>query len=344
VNATTHPLVERYLRDLREALRDMPRRQRDELVAEIASHIEETLPPGASDAEVLTALDRMGDPDQIAGAERERLGIDEPSAGWLEWLAILLLLIGGVVIPVVGWVVGAVFLWLSRCWSVKDKILATVLVPGGLALPFFLSVSATTVQSQTCVTGNGTDSNGHQFVTDNCSGGSLTWVQVGWIVVLALLVVVPIYTAVRLGRRLPPAGRAKIRARLPGRQAVALFIAGIAIGGAAVWYYVSTRPPGYTARAEILSGTVRFTTPDGSQIAFVRDGGADSLGVINGDGASLDTAGATIEDCTSGACTQLYGSTCLIPGRHRQHVLLGVIEAKLPNGDGRPALVWIHCE
>jgi hypothetical protein len=140
VNTTAHPLVERYLRDLCEALRDLPRRQRDELVAEIASHIEQTLPPDASDAEVLTALDRMGEPEQIAGAERERLGVEQPTSGWLEWLAIPLLLLGGIVIPGVGWVIGLVFLWLSRAWTVRDKTLATLLVPGGL-LPALLLVA-----------------------------------------------------------------------------------------------------------------------------------------------------------------------------------------------------------
>jgi hypothetical protein len=235
VNATTHPLVERYLSDLRKALRDMPRRQRDELVAEIASHIEQTLPEGASDAEVMTALDRLGDPDQIAGAERERLGVAEPAAGWLEWLAIPLLLIGGVVLPVVGWILGVVFLWLSRCWTARDKLLATLLVPGGLLPAFYLSVSAATVE--TC-------SSSPAGVTTCTSTGPGTIGRIGWIALLVFLAIAPIYTAVRLGRRLPPGGRAKLRARVPGRQALALFIAGIAIGGAAVWYYLSTRPPG----------------------------------------------------------------------------------------------------
>jgi hypothetical protein len=244
VNTTTHPLVERYLRDLHAALRDMPRRQRDELVAEIAGHIEETLPAGASDAAVMTALDRIGDPEQIAAAERERLGIDEPAAGWLEWLTIPLLLLGGILIPVVGWVIGVVFLWLSQAWTLKDKILATLLVPGGLGLPFFLSVSAATVQGRACSTGSGTDSAGHHFVTNHCTGGSSTWAQIGWLLVLACLVIAPIYTSIRLGRRLPSTGRSKLRRRLPHGQSIAILLAGIAIGGTAVWYYLSTRPPG----------------------------------------------------------------------------------------------------
>ncbi|MDX6551180.1 MAG: hypothetical protein QOJ31_1864 [Gaiellales bacterium] len=242
MNTNAHPLVERYLRDLRAALRDMPRRQRDELVAEIAGHIEETLSPGASDAEVLTALDRMGEPEQIAAAERERLGIDELTAGWLEWLTIPLLLLGGIVIPVVGWVIGLVFLWLSRAWTVRDKILATLLVPGGLLPAVYLVAAPITMQ--TCTGSTGTR-NGRTVETGmHCTGGHSTAATIALIALFALLVVAPIYTAVRLGRRLPPARRPKLRRRLTGSHAVALFMFGIALGGSAVWYYLSTRPPG----------------------------------------------------------------------------------------------------
>jgi uncharacterized membrane protein len=241
VNATTHPLVERYLRDLREALRDLPRRQRDELVAEIASHIEQTLPPDASDAEVLTALDRMGEPEQIAGAERERLGVEQPTSGWLEWLAIPLLLLGGIVIPGVGWVIGLVFLWLSRAWTVRDKTLATLLVPGGL-LPALILVALPT-HVETCSTSSGVR-NGLPWTATHCTGGQSTAATIALIALFVFLAAAPIYTAVRLGRRLPPARRPKLRARLTGRQALGLFIFGIALGGSVVWYYLSTRPPG----------------------------------------------------------------------------------------------------
>ena len=242
MNATKHPAVERYLRDLRAALRDMSRRQRDELVAEIASHIEQTLPAGASDAEVLMALDRMGDPEQIAGAERERLGIDEPAAGWLEWLAIPLLLIGGVVIPVVGWVIGVIFLWLSQCWTVRDKLLATLLVPGGLLPALYLSLFPSTME--TCSSTTGVRQGQAVQTATRCTGGQSTAVTIALIALFVFLVVAPIFTAVRLGRRLPPPRRPKLRSRLTGPQALTLFIFGIALGGSAVWYYLSTRPPG----------------------------------------------------------------------------------------------------
>ena len=52
--------------------------------------------------------------------------------GPVEWGAVILLLIGGIVIPVVGWIVGALLLWVSQAWTLRDKLIGTLLVPGGL--------------------------------------------------------------------------------------------------------------------------------------------------------------------------------------------------------------------
>jgi len=128
-------------------------------------------------------------------AERERLGIDEPAAGWLELLAIPLLLVGGVVIPVAGWVLGAVLLWLSRCWSVRDKLLATLLVPGGLLAAVVLPFYGTSVE--TC-SGPGTITNQQTNVVtripEHCTGGVSTGTRIAWIVFEMFLIVAPIYT------------------------------------------------------------------------------------------------------------------------------------------------------
>lgn len=239
MTATRNQLVDKYLADLDDALRDLPRRQRDELVGEIQQHIDEALPSEASDAEVRTLLDRLGDPKQIADAEGERLGIDAPTAGWLEWLTIPLLLIGGVVVPVLGWIVGLVFLWLSRCWSSRDKLLGTLLVPGGLLPAAYLALSPTSTEA--CVSGSGVDSAGRHFTTNHCTGGHSTGAQIGLILLEVFLVVAPIYTAIRLARHLParePRGRRTSR-RVSG-QAFAIFLVGLAVGGAAVWFLLST--------------------------------------------------------------------------------------------------------
>ncbi|MGI8577682.1 MAG: hypothetical protein ACR2KG_07135 [Nocardioidaceae bacterium] len=64
--------------------------------------------------------------------------------------AVVLLLVGGVVVPVVGWLVGAVMLWSSTAWCVKDKLIATLLVPGGLSTVVLLGVFGPVVSSGSC--------------------------------------------------------------------------------------------------------------------------------------------------------------------------------------------------
>lgn len=198
MTATANPLVDRYLRDLRRALREMPRRQRDELVAEIEGHISESLPPEASDAEVLAALDRIGGPAEIAEAERERLGIASNPVGWQQWLAIILILIGGVAMPVLGWLIGLAFLWTSRAWTRRDKWLATLLVPGGLLPAVVLLL--TPIHGQSCSTSSRTDASGHLHSVTLCTGGISTEARTAAIVLFIVLVVTPIITSVRLGR------------------------------------------------------------------------------------------------------------------------------------------------
>jgi hypothetical protein len=56
-------------------------------------------------------------------------------------ITVLLLLIGGIVIPVVGWIAGAVMLVRSHRWRVRDKLLGLLVWPGGLALPAAMEVS-----------------------------------------------------------------------------------------------------------------------------------------------------------------------------------------------------------
>jgi len=201
MSATRNRLVDGYLDDLRNSLRDLPRKQREELVAEVSSHLEATIPMGAGEAEVLTALDRFGDPEQIAEAERERLGLGLPVPGWREWLAIPLLLVGGVVLPVAGWLIGVVLLWLSKCWSARDKLIATLVVPGGLLPAIYLALSGVT--TEVCRTRSVTSAQGARTtVSQVCTGGMSTGGRVAAIAFELFLILAPIATAVYLGRRL----------------------------------------------------------------------------------------------------------------------------------------------
>jgi hypothetical protein len=56
-----------------------------------------------------------------------------------EWSIITLLAIGAFFVGI-GWVVGAVLLWRSRVWSVADKLIGTLLWPGGLVTGLVFAV------------------------------------------------------------------------------------------------------------------------------------------------------------------------------------------------------------
>lgn len=187
---TLHPLAEQYLKQLRRAARDLPRSRRDELLADIEAHLAETAPAGADDADVQATLDRLGAPAEIVLAETSA-GPVPRRRGALEWGAIVLLLVGGILLPFLGWVVGALLLWLSRAWTIRDKIWGTLVLPGGLlpaAMLIFLPVDV-----ESC----GGSGAGGQV----CVGGPTVIQQSINTVFVVIVVVAPLCTAVYLARR-----------------------------------------------------------------------------------------------------------------------------------------------
>jgi hypothetical protein len=127
-------LVEAYLHRLRRAARPVPRDQREELVGDIESHIAAARRLGSGEAYMRNVLDALGDPDAIVA------GIVGPTAATerrpRDLLTIVLLLLGGLIIPFVGWLAGVVLLWCSSSWTVGRKLLGTLVWPGGLLLAF----------------------------------------------------------------------------------------------------------------------------------------------------------------------------------------------------------------
>jgi hypothetical protein len=185
-------LVQDYLKRLNVELRDLPRARRRELVDEIAEHISEGRADLGTDDEaaIRTLLERTGAPEDIAAEARERFGVQRRSGG-LDVFALVLLLIGGVVLPVIGWVVGVVLLWSSTIWTAREKLIGTLVVPGGLALPLFLMVYGGS--SETCAQISGGP------VT--CTGGLSPARQALMIALMIVLVVAPVATAIFLARR-----------------------------------------------------------------------------------------------------------------------------------------------
>ena len=147
-------LVDEYLKRLDDELTGLPRARRRELVEEIAEHISEARSalPREGEAEIRTLLDQVGDPADIAAEARERFGIRTRRRGVTEIFALILLLAGGFVF-VVGWFVGLVLLWVSEAWTTREKLVGTLVVPGGLAPAFYFTFAA--VDSPDSATGRG---------------------------------------------------------------------------------------------------------------------------------------------------------------------------------------------
>jgi len=184
-------LVADYLKRLDAELRDLPRARRRELHQEISEHIADARADLEEDeSSVRGLLDRLGDPEEIAAEARERFGVQRKS-GNIDVLALILLLIGGVVLPLIGWLVGVVLLWTSGVWTQRETLIGTLVVPGGLALPFFLMTFSMT--SGACSSLNGGDV--------VCSGGPSLARQVLTILLVAFLVIAPIVTTIFLARR-----------------------------------------------------------------------------------------------------------------------------------------------
>ena len=155
-------LVNDYLRRLERVLHDLPADRRREIVDDVREHIaaaRTALAHDAGEAAIRTILARLGDPADIAreaGAEP----VLPARPGLLELGAVILLPVGGVlglvlgwllgtlirlpgsgilVLAVVGWLLGVACLWASARWSWRDKLLGTLLLPGGLLGPILVA-------------------------------------------------------------------------------------------------------------------------------------------------------------------------------------------------------------
>lgn len=203
-------LVAEYLDDLERALADVSGTRRRELVGEISDHIEQAraeLADGGTEAEVRTLLERLGDPAEIAAdALDEQLAsapaAPRPARGWTERLALVLLPIGGVLLPLVGWLAGVVLLWSSERWTTREKLVGTFVVPGGY-LPLFWVLFTGGGSSEGCLVD--LDPETGAVIADSCAGAgddATVLADVLTIAGLVVLVVAPLLTVIFLRRRL----------------------------------------------------------------------------------------------------------------------------------------------
>lgn len=206
-----HTLVADYLRRLdAESRRRLPADRAAELVEDLRAHLTEAVPPGATEAQVRTALERVGDPvavvDEAAGAAAPpAAGTGTPASNRLE-VAALICLVGSLVlfplVPLAALLLlaGLVLLLLSRRWGTGDKVLgalaytvlgAPLLVVAGFGV-------ATISSSRTCVQEPTSDGDPAAPVCTTSGTTLPPWLLLtlvgGWLAFQA-------YVAVRLSRR-----------------------------------------------------------------------------------------------------------------------------------------------
>jgi hypothetical protein len=140
-------LVADYLNRLAAAAASLPADRRAELFEEISLHIAEAravqaTAGAASSPAVAEVLERLGRPEDIVGAAAEDTETDAtppatppraPRRRVLDTGTVVLLLVGGLLIGL-GWIAGVVMLWASPRWRTSDKLLGTLVWPGGLAV------------------------------------------------------------------------------------------------------------------------------------------------------------------------------------------------------------------
>lgn len=150
-SSPTPQVVRTYLDQLEATLSGVREDVRHDIVAGIAGIAEELRGLSASDA--AARIEALGDPAFIAAEARaEAAATPEPSpvesgdARWYLVLAALLVAFGGVVVPVIGWIVGIALVWLSKTWHPWEKWVATLTPFGVVALTALINALTTTLR------------------------------------------------------------------------------------------------------------------------------------------------------------------------------------------------------
>ena len=141
--------VARYLRTLDDALRGVDRAVRRDIVNAAREELQ-----GLESAEAEQRIAALGDPAFIA-AEAEAASprpasprpaarpVPQPDREGTSYAvtASLLVALGGVIVPVLGWVAGLLMVWMSRQWWRWEKVVASLVVPavGLMAVALALS-------------------------------------------------------------------------------------------------------------------------------------------------------------------------------------------------------------
>lgn len=172
--AAEHPQVAEFRRRLQTAVRRLPRSQSEQLLEQIDSHLEEAISPASTEADIRAVLDRLGNPEGIAQAAAPGQE-GTPGTPYREISALILLTVGSVLLPLVGWLAGVFLLWTSSRWHLREKLLGTLIWPGGLGAVVFLAAGRVggTSGCESGFNARGQVISQHCFHTDRPSG----WVR-----------------------------------------------------------------------------------------------------------------------------------------------------------------------
>ena len=204
----TDDIVDQFLEDLDVALRGLPPDVRRQMVEDVAGHIAEgraRLDP-LDEAGLRSLLDRLGDPEAIAA----EAGFGVPQRpirrldAWVPWLllfgGIVGYIIGGagpgplaLILGAMGWLAGIAALWSSKAWHIRDKLLGTFVIPGGLL--GLVVLIGRPVSSSVCTSSGGPG----RPTIEHCTGGTSVPPAVG-VLVFAALLIAPILVAIHLER------------------------------------------------------------------------------------------------------------------------------------------------
>ena len=191
--STLHPAAAAYLQQVRREGRDLPGDRLTELMLDLEEHLSTAIPTDASEEDARERLVRFGDPREIIAAERPEVIVTTERRGTREWAAVFLLLFGFIALGV-GWFAGVFLLWRSRAWTTRDKLIGTLVLPGGLLLTVpLLLLAFGRSHKEMCI---------HYGATlVRCTSGPSSGPSTLGSIALVLLALTPIATAVYLARR-----------------------------------------------------------------------------------------------------------------------------------------------
>jgi hypothetical protein len=194
-------LVDGYISRLELALLDLPPERRREIVDDIRTHITDERGDleHETDADLLNLLERLGEPADIAAAARDGQSASRQSAaggrfGLVEVLALILT-------PLV-WPAGVVLLWLSSAWTTRQKLLGTLVWPGGYPVLLFLLPMSLLIGVHNGECATAVDEQGRVMWT-TCPP---EWLQavaaIATVIVVLLVLLLPVAVGIYLATRL----------------------------------------------------------------------------------------------------------------------------------------------